>query len=147
MKILLTGASGQLGRELKRSLASLGELIACDRSQLDLADAKALRAAVRDIAPTAIVNAAAYTAVDKAESEPQLADAINAEAPGALAAEARRLGALLIHYSTDYVFDGAKPTPYTEDDATAPLAAYGRSKLAGEAAITGSGARHLILRS
>ena len=147
MKILLTGASGQLGRELKRSLASLGELIACDRSQLDLADAKALRAAVRAIAPTAIVNAAAYTAVDKAESEPQLADAINAEAPGILAEEAKRLGALLIHYSTDYVFDGAKPMPYNEDDATAPLAAYGRSKLAGETAIAVSGARHLILRS
>ncbi len=147
MKILLTGASGQLGRELKRSLASLGELIACDRSQLDLADTKALRAAVRAIAPTAIVNAAAYTAVNKAESEPQLADAINAEAPGILAAEAKRLGALLIHYSTDYVFDGAKPTPYHEDDATAPLAAYGRSKLAGETAIAGSGARHLILRT
>jgi dTDP-4-dehydrorhamnose reductase len=147
MKILLTGCAGQLGRELKRSLASLGELVACDRQQLDLAQPEALRAAVRAIAPTAIVNAAAYTAVDKAEAEPELAEAINAVAPGILAEEAHRLGALLIHYSTDYVFDGAKPAPYTEDDIPAPLSAYGRSKRAGELAIASAGGRHLIFRT
>ena len=139
MKILLTGCSGQLGRELKRSLACLGELVACDRAQLDLAKPEALRDAVRAIAPTVIVNAAAYTAVDKAEAEPGMAEAINAVAPGILAEEARRLGALLIQYSTDYVFDGTKPAPYTEDDIPAPLSAYGRSKRAGD--------RHLIFRT
>ena len=147
MKILLTGSAGQLGRELKRSLASLGELIACDRSQLDLADPDALRTAVRDLAPTVIVNAAAYTAVDKAETETGLAEAINAAAPGILAEEARRLGARLIHYSTDYVFDGTKASPYRENDATAPLSAYGRSKRQGELAIAASGARYLVLRT
>ncbi|OHC65147.1 MAG: dTDP-4-dehydrorhamnose reductase [Rhodocyclales bacterium GWA2_65_19] len=147
MKILLTGCTGQLGRELKRSLASLGELVACDRGQLDLAKPDALRDAVRAIAPAVIVNAAAYTAVDKAEAEPAMADAINATAPGILADEARRLGALLIHYSTDYVFDGAKRAPYTEDDNPAPLSAYGRSKRAGELAIAAAGSRHLILRT
>jgi dTDP-4-dehydrorhamnose reductase len=147
MKILLTGCAGQLGRELKRSLASLGELVACDRRQLDLADPDALRAAVRSIAPSVIINAAAYTAVDKAEAETELADAINATAPGLLAEEAKRLGSLLIHYSTDYVFDGTKATPYHEDDATTPLSAYGRSKRQGELAIGASGARHLILRT
>lgn len=146
-KILLTGCSGQLGRELKRSLASLGELVACDRRRLDLTDPEALRDAVRAIAPAVIVNAAAYTAVDKAEAEPAVAEAINGVAPGILADEARRLGALLIHYSTDYVFDGTKPTPYTEDDIPAPLAAYGHSKRAGELAIAASGARHLIFRT
>ncbi len=147
MKILLTGGSGQLGRELKRSLASLGELVACDRRQLDLANPRVLHDAVRAIKPTAIVNAAAYTAVDRAEAEPALADAINGVAPGILAEEARRLGALLIHYSTDYVFDGAKSTPYTEADKAAPLAAYGRSKLAGELAIAAADSRHLIFRT
>jgi dTDP-4-dehydrorhamnose reductase len=112
MKILLTGSAGQLGRELKRSLAPLGELIACDRRQLDLADPDAYASAVRDLAPTVIVNAAAYTAVDKAETETGLAEAINATAPGILAEEAKRLGARLIHYSTDYVFDGTKASPY-----------------------------------
>ena len=147
MRILLTGCTGQLGRELKRSLACLGELVACDRRQPDLADPDDLRAAVRALAPTVIVNAAAYTAVDQAEAEPAAADAINAVAPAILAEEAKRLGALLIHYSTDYVFDGAKPAPYTEDDIPAPLSAYGRSKRAGELAIAASGARHLIFRS
>ena len=147
MKILLTGAAGQLGRELKRSLACIGEVVACDRRQLDLADADALRATVRACAPTAIINAAAYTAVDKAETEPTVAEAINGIAPGILAQEAQRLGALLIHYSTDYVFDGTKVTAYTEDDSPAPLSAYGRSKLAGEQAIAASGARHLIFRT
>lgn len=147
MKILLTGCAGQLGRELKRSLACLGEVVACDRRQLDMADADGLRATLRAVAPTVIVNAAAYTAVDKAEAEPAAADAINAVAPGILAEEAQRLDALLIHYSTDYVFDGSKATPYTEDDTPAPLSAYGRSKLAGERAIAASGARHLIFRT
>ena len=147
MKILLTGCAGQLGRELKRSLASLGELVACDRGLLDLADPDALRTAVSRIAPSVIVNAAAYTAVDKAETETSLADAINAAAPALLADEARRLGAFLIHYSTDYVFDGTKATPYLEEDAAMPLSAYGRSKLKGELAIAASGARHLILRT
>ncbi len=147
MKILLTGCAGQLGRELKRSLACLGEVVACDRHQLDLAQADSLRATVRAMAPTVIVNAAAYTAVDKAQTEPDVADAIKAVAPGRLPEEARQLGALLIHFSTDYVFDGGKATPYTEDDTPAPLSAYGRSKLAGERAIAASGARHLIFRT
>lgn len=147
MKILLTGCAGQLGRELRRSLACLGELVACDRKQLDLRDADALRAMVRTIAPAAIVNAAAYTAVDQAESEAATADSINARAPAILAEEAKRLGALLIHYSTDYVFDGTKPAPYAENDTPAPLSAYGRSKLAGEQEIATSGARHLIFRT
>jgi dTDP-4-dehydrorhamnose reductase len=147
MKILLTGCGGQLGRELKRSLACLGEVVACNRRQLDLAQADALRAAVRAMAPAVIVNAAAYTAVDKAEAEPIAADAINAVGPGILAEEAKRLDALLIHYSTDYVFDGSRTTAYTEDDTPAPLSAYGRSKLGGEQAIVASGARHLIFRT
>jgi dTDP-4-dehydrorhamnose reductase len=147
MKILLTGAAGQLGRELKRSLTCLGDVIACDRSQLDLSKPETLRDAVRAIAPDVIVNAAAYTAVDKAEAEPEMAGAINAEAPGILAEEAKRLDALLIHYSTDYVFDGSKPAPYTEDDTTTPLSAYGRSKRDGELAIAAAGARHLIFRT
>ena len=147
MKILLTGAAGQLGRELKRSLTCLGDVIACDRSQLDLSKPETLRDAVRAIAPDVIVNAAAYTAVDKAEAEPEMAGAINAEAPGILAEEAKRLDALLIHYSTDYVFDGSKPAPYTEDDIPAPLSAYGRSKRAGELAIASAGGRHLIFRT
>ncbi|MEI8163085.1 MAG: dTDP-4-dehydrorhamnose reductase [Betaproteobacteria bacterium] len=147
MKILLTGCAGQLGRELKRSLASLGELVACDRRQLDLGQPETLRDTVRAVAPTVIVNAAAYTAVDKAESEPAMAEAINATAPAILGEEARRLGALLIHYSTDYVFDGTKLAPYTESDNATPLAAYGRSKRNGELAIAASGARHLILRT
>ena len=147
MRILLTGCAGQLGRELKRSLCCLGEVIACDRQEFDLADPDALRDAVRDAAPAVIVNAAAHTAVDKAESEPELAMAINAVAPGILAEEAKRLGALLIHYSTDYVFDGTKPAPYTEDDSPAPLSVYGRSKREGELAIAAADGRHLIFRT
>lgn len=147
MRILLTGAAGQLGRELKRSLACLGEVIARDRQQLDLAQAAALRDAVRAAAPTVIVNAAAYTAVDQAETEPTVADAINAQAPAILAEEAKRLGALLIHYSSDYVFDGSKSAPYTEDDTPAPLSAYGRSKRAGELAIAAADCRYLIFRT
>jgi len=122
-------------------------VIATDRATLDLADPDAIRRAVREAKPGVIVNAAAYTAVDKAESEPGLALRINGEAPGILAAEAARAGALLVHYSTDYVFDGAKDAPYVEDDPTGPVNAYGRSKLEGERAILASGCRHLVLRT
>lgn len=146
-RILLTGIGGQVGWELQRTLQPLGEVVACDRQRLDLADPDCLRAVLRETKPTIIVNPAAYTAVDKAESEPELAQAINGTAPGILAEEAKRLDALLVHYSTDYVFDGAKTTPYVEDDPTAPLGTYGRSKLAGEAAIQASGCRHLIFRT
>lgn len=147
MKILLTGSAGQLGRELVRSLACLGEVVACDRRALDLGDADALRPVLRATKPSVVVNAAGYTAVDRAESEPAAAEAVNGLAPGILAEEAKRCGALLVHYSTDYVFDGAKGAPYTEDDAPAPLSAYGRSKLAGERAIAAVAGRHLILRT
>ena len=147
MKILLTGAAGQLGRELKRSLAPLGDVLALDRSQLDLVDPDALRTTLREIKPNLIVNAAAYTAVDKAETEYALADAINARAPGLLAEEAQRLDARLIHYSTDYVFDGRGSQRWQEDSPTGPLGVYGASKLAGERAILASDARALILRT
>jgi dTDP-4-dehydrorhamnose reductase len=147
MKILITGAGGQLGRELKRSLAPLGEVVACDRKQLDLGNPDALRLAVHQIAPNLIVNAAAWTAVDKAETEPDAANAINGIAPGILAEEAKRLGAQLIHYSTDYVFDGNKATPWTEEDLPRPLSIYGRTKLVGEQAIQSIDCRYLILRT
>jgi dTDP-4-dehydrorhamnose reductase len=147
MKILITGAGGQLGRELQRSLACLGEVLACDRRTLDLANPDQLRDTVRRFAPAAIVNAAAWTAVDKAETEEAAAQAINATAPGILAEEATRLGAQLIHFSTDYVFDGTKSGAYVETDPTTPLSAYGRTKLAGEQTITTIGGRHLILRT
>jgi dTDP-4-dehydrorhamnose reductase len=147
MRILLTGRDGQVGWELRRALAPLGEVVAAGRPQLDLADAGALARAVRDTAPALIVNAAAYTAVDRAESEPEAAMAVNGTAPGVLAEEARRADAALVHFSTDYVFAGDKAAPYVEDDAPRPLGAYGRSKLAGEAAVRSSGARHLILRT
>jgi len=145
--ILLTGAAGQLGFELARLLPAHGEVQALDRAALDLADADAIAAAVRRIEPQIIVNAAGYTAVDRAESEPALADAINARAPAVLAAEAKRRDALLIHYSTDYVFDGTSGQPYREQDRTHPLNVYGSSKLAGERAIAASGVAHLILRT
>jgi dTDP-4-dehydrorhamnose reductase len=147
LKILLTGRDGQVGWELERALAPLGELVATSRAQLDLADPDAIRRVVREAKPQVIVNAAAYTAVDNAESEPALAMRINGEAPGVLAEEAKRLGALLVHYSTDYVFDGMKKAPYTEEDEPNPINAYGESKLAGEAAIRRSGCRHLVLRT
>ena len=147
MKILLLGAAGQLGRELRRSLACLGEVVSCNHAQLDLARADDIRAIARGVSPTAIVNAAAYTAVDKAEAEPEMAFRINARAPANLADEARYLGATLIHYSTDYVFDGTKSAAYSEADLPNPLSAYGRSKLEGEQAIAASGARHMILRT
>ncbi|HEY6896546.1 MAG TPA: dTDP-4-dehydrorhamnose reductase [Rhodocyclaceae bacterium] len=146
-RILLTGANGQVGWELKTSLAPLGEVVALDRQALDLAEPDRIVAVVRDLKPALIVNAAAYTAVDRAEGEPALAQAINGRAPGILAEEAKRLGARLVHYSTDYVFDGRKDQPYSEADATAPLNVYGETKLAGEDAIRAVGAEHLILRT
>ena len=147
MRILLTGATGQVGWELRKTLAPLGEVKAFDRFGLDLADPPPLVATVRALQPAVIVNAAAYTAVDKAESERDPAFAVNARAPRVLAEEAKRIGALLVHYSTDYVFDGGKAMPYTEEDAPHPINVYGESKLAGERAIAGSGCRHLILRT
>ncbi len=147
MRILLLGKDGQLGWQLQRSLAPHGEVIACGRAQCDLADLERIRSVVREVRPAIIVNAAAYTAVDKAESEPELARQINAVAPGVLAEEAARLGALLLHYSTDYVFDGSKAAPYVEGDATGPLSVYGRSKLEGEQAIRAAGGRSVIFRT
>ena len=147
MKILLTGRNGQVGFELQRALAPLGQVHAVDSGDCNLADADALRALVRKLQPQVIVNPAAYTAVDRAESDVQQAMAVNAVAPGVLGEEAERLGASVIHYSTDYVFDGSKTTPYVESDATAPLGAYGRSKLDGERALARATARHLILRT
>lgn len=147
MKILLTGATGQVGYELERSLQACGTVVAPPRAVADLADADQLRAVVRAVRPTLIVNAAAYTAVDRAESEPALAWRINAEAPAVLADEARALGAAMVHFSTDYVFDGSKAGPYTETDAPAPLNVYGQSKLAGEQAVAAAGIAHLILRT
>ncbi|UXH79509.1 dTDP-4-dehydrorhamnose reductase [Roseateles amylovorans] len=148
MKILLLGKNGQLGWELQRALAPLGELIAIDRTEGgDLADSEPLRDTVRRVAPDVIVNAAAYTAVDKAQTETELAHQINAVAPGLLAQEARTLGALLIHYSTDYVFDGSGDQPRPESAPTAPLSVYGRTKLDGEQRIRESGCDALILRT
>lgn len=147
MNILLLGKNGQVGWELQRALAPLGRITACDSDECDLADPAALRDLVRAVHPDAIVNAAAYTAVDRAESERDLAWAVNAAAPGVLAEEATRLDAWLVHYSTDYVFDGSKSGAYGEEDATAPLSVYGASKLAGEQAIAASGCRYLIFRT
>jgi dTDP-4-dehydrorhamnose reductase len=147
MKILLTGASGQVGYELRRSLQALGQVVALERERMDLADLDQVRAVVRALRPDLIVNPAAYTAVDQAEAEPAMAYRINAEAPAVMAAEARRLGAAMVHYSTDYVFDGTKQGAYVETDATNPLNVYGRSKLAGEQAVAAAGIAHLILRT
>lgn len=147
MRILLTGKNGQVGWELQRTLSTLGEVIALGQADMDLANPDAIRRICRDIKPNLIVNPAAYTAVDKAETEPALALAINGIAPGILAQEAQRLGAALIHYSTDYVFDGSKNTPYTEQDVPNPQNIYGSSKLAGELAIQAVDVPHLILRT
>ncbi len=152
MRILLLGKNGQVGWELQRSLAPLGELTALDRHGADglcgdLGNPEGIAATVRAVQPQLIVNAAAYTAVDQAESEPELARRINAAAPAVLAREAAAGGALLVHYSTDYVFDGRGQRPWREDDATAPLSVYGQTKLEAEQAILASGCAHLILRT
>jgi dTDP-4-dehydrorhamnose reductase len=147
MKLLLTGRNGQVGFELQRALAVLGEIIAIDSQDCDLADEAAIRRVVGDVRPDVIVNPAAYTAVDKAENEQALAYAINARAPAVLAEEARTLGALLVHYSTDYVFDGTQTGAYLESDTPNPSSVYGASKLAGECVIAASCPRHLILRT
>ena len=157
MKILLLGANGQVGHALRFSLAPLGEVVAATRSgelekgvaceRADLADADALTALVLRVAPDVVVNAAAHTAVDRAEDEPEPAFAINAHAPAVLAQACANRDALLVHYSTDYVFDGQGTRPYREDDPTAPLGVYGSSKLAGEQAIVASGCRHFIFRT
>ncbi|KVO10030.1 dTDP-4-dehydrorhamnose reductase [Burkholderia ubonensis] len=145
--ILVTGANGQVGAELGRALQGLAPLVALDRQALDLADLDAVRRVVRDVGPAVILNAAAYTAVDRAESEEALALRINGDAPGVLAEEARRLDALLVHYSTDYVFDGSGDVPFREDHPTGPLNAYGRTKLAGERAVAAVGGMHLVFRT
>jgi dTDP-4-dehydrorhamnose reductase len=150
-RILLLGRNGQVGWELQRALAPLGELIALDSDSRDycgdFTDLAGLAATVRSLAPDVIVNAAAHTAVDKAESEPDLARLINAQAPGVLAEEAAKLGALVVHYSTDYVFDGSGDQPWCETDATGPLSVYGETKLEGEQAVARATAHHLIFRT
>jgi dTDP-4-dehydrorhamnose reductase len=147
MKILLTGKTGQIGAELNNILKDMGELVSVGREQLDLSKINSIEPAVLDIQPNIIINAAAYTAVDKAEEEPDLAMTINGVAPGVLAEAAKKVGASLIHYSTDYVFDGRSDTPYREEDATCPLSIYGESKLAGEKNIAEAGIPYLILRT
>ena len=145
--ILLIGRNGQVGWELQHALAPLGRVIAPDRAQMDLTQPDAIRRVIRDVSPGIIVNAAGYTAVDKAEAEPELAMQVNAVAPGIIAEETKRMNALLVHYSTDYVFDGMQSTPYVEADEPNPVNAYGKSKLEGERAITAAGCVHLILRT
>ena len=147
MKILVTGIHGQVGFELLRSLDPLGEVIPADRAVMDLSQPDSIRAYIRACAPDLIVNPAAYTAVDRAEQEVDACMAINGIAPGIIGEEAKRLGAAVIHYSTDYVFDGSKASPYTEVDPTGPINVYGRSKLAGEQALAASGAEHVVLRT
>jgi len=146
-KILILGANGQVGWELRRALLPLGKVTALDKAQVDLRDPKAINEKLEEINPDIIVNAAAYKAVDKTESEPQLASLVNGDAPGILAAFAKKRNALLVHYSTDYVFDGTSPVPMTEASVTAPLNSYGHSKLEGEKAIQSHGCRHLIFRT
>lgn len=146
-RILITGSAGQLGMELQRSFADYGQILAHDRNTVDLTVPAEVRELVRSKAPDVILNAAAYTAVDQAETEIERARAANAHGPRTLAEEAHRAGALLVHYSTDYVFDGTKPGPWTEDDATNPLSVYGATKLEGEEAIRQVGGRHLIFRT
>ncbi len=144
--ILLIGKNGQVGAELEELLPGFGNLVALGRNDLDLCNPTEIRGVVRKVRPQIIVNAAAYTAVDKAETDEKVAQAVNADAPAILAEEASKIGAFLVHYSTDYVFDGLKQTPYEENDPTNPLSVYGRTKLAGEMAIRQSGALHLIFR-
>jgi dTDP-4-dehydrorhamnose reductase len=147
VRILLTGRAGQVGSALERTLAPLGEVRAFDRQGLDVSNRDGVASAVRGYKPSVIVNAAAYTAVDRAEREPELAFQVNSHAVKELAREALALGALLVHFSTDYVFDGEKPTPYVEGDEPNPINVYGRSKLEGERAVAASGCRHLIFRT
>ena len=147
MRILITGGAGQLGWELRRTLAIFGDVVAPSRDILDLASADSILAAVRGVRPGLIVNAAAYTAVDKAESESGLAMKINGDAPRILAEEAALRNVALIHYSTDYVFDGSKAEPYREDDEVAPINVYGRTKLAGEQGVMAAKAAHLVFRT
>ena len=146
-RVLVAGKTGQLGWELQSALLPLGRVLVLDRAQMDFASADSIREALRTHKPDVIVNAAGYTSVDKAEAEAARVHQVNAIAPGIIAEEAKRLNALMIHYSTDYVYDGMKGAPYTEDDAPNPLNTYGRSKLAGEQAITAVGCAHLILRA
>ncbi len=145
--ILLIGKNGQVGWELQHSLVPRGRVVALDRAQMDLTQPDAIRSTIRSVSPDIIVNAAGYTAVDKAEEEPDLVMQVNATAPGVIAEEARRINALLVHYSTDYVFDGTRSTPYVEEDEPNPVNTYGKSKLAGEQAIVAAGCTHLILRT
>ncbi|HUZ05332.1 MAG TPA: dTDP-4-dehydrorhamnose reductase [Acidobacteriaceae bacterium] len=147
LQVLVTGRDGQVGWELKHALASLGDVIAVSRSEMDLASAESMRNCIRASRPNLIVNAAAYTAVDKAESEPELAHRINADAVAVIAEEAKQIGAVVIHYSTDYVFDGAKATPYFEEDPTNPLSVYGKTKFASENALANAGIPYLVLRT
>ena len=147
LRVLITGANGQVGWHLQRILAPMGEVMAIDVEEVDLTDLKAVATTVREFAPDIVANAAAYTAVDKAESEPELARAINVAAPAQIAAECARKNALMVHYSTDYVYDGSKSSPYEESDATGPLSVYGRTKLEGDQAIMASGCAHIILRT
>ena len=147
LRILITGATGQIGWQLQRTMAPLGEVTACTRTRMDLADPELAAGFVRDLAPDIVLNAAAYTQVDKAESEPDLAHTVNAVAPGRIAQELARTGGLLVHYSTDYVFDGRKPVAYEEEDATGPLNVYGQTKLDGEQNIAASGCAYIILRT
>jgi dTDP-4-dehydrorhamnose reductase len=147
MKILLLGNTGQLGWELERSLSTLGQVTATDYPAINLTEPHSILPLLRQVSPQIIINATAYTAVDRAETEPKLAQAINAHTPGLLAEEAKRLGAALIHYSTDYVFDGQKGSPYTEDDQPNPLGVYGQSKLEGEHAVLNAGGAVLVLRT
>jgi len=146
-RILLTGTNGQVGRELFRFLPQLGDVAGLGREQLDLGKPGEIRRVIRDLRPHLIVNAAAYTAVDQAEKEEAVARAINAEAPAVMTEEAKKIGAALVHYSTDYVFDGSKNSPYQEDDAPNPLSVYGKTKLEGEQAIQNSGVPYLIFRT
>lgn len=147
MKLLVTGKQGQVGFELQRSLAPLGEVVAVDVAECDLSDADAIRKLVRTVNPDVIINPAAYTAVDKAENEPELAKAVNTDAPGILGQEAAKQGALVVHYSTDYVFDGCMPGAYLETDGTNPQSVYGRTKRDGELALQAATPKHLILRT
>src|SRR5581483_4503478 len=145
--ILITGKNGQVGWELQRALKDIGPIIALDRDAMDLSQQSSIRRTIADVRPSMIINAAAYTAVDLAEEEPDYAQMINGNAPGIMAEEAAKIGALLIHYSTDYVFDGRKQKPYVETDQPNPINAYGMTKLIGERAIEASGANYLIFRT